>query len=290
MMENEVTSSTDPIGGKAQELAEPAGTGGKEQEVTVPAAGEGTSQPEEERRANAAARRKAEQEAHDKELTDRINAENGKRMDTLIASMGKINPFTKKPIRTLAELEEFNSEQAKRQRDAEFSKLGISREAFDALIEEHPTVKAARDAATALEAQKAELERQQISDGIRQELDAIAKLDPNIKTAEALMQHPQYAEVKRLVRENGHSLSEAFRIATEPQRAKSQIDHVRDAAARTAAGTGHMTSMQSAGGASPQVTVPPDVMRGYRLSNPKITNEEAQKRYARFLALKRIKS
>lgn len=289
-MENEVTGSTEILGGKEQELADPAGTGEKEQELTEPAAGEGAQQTEEERRAHAAARRKAEQEAHDKELTDKINAENNKRMDTLIASMGKINPFTKKPIKTLAELEEFNSEQAKRQRDAEFSKLGISREAFDALLDEHPTVKAARDAATALEAQKAELEKQQISDGIRQELDAIAKLDPNIKTAEALMKHPQYTEVKRLVRENGHSLSEAFRIATEPVRAKEQLEHVRDSAYRTAAGTGHMTSMQSAGGTSPQIEVPPDVMRSYKLATPNITKEEAQKRYARFLSLKRIKA
>ena len=94
--------------------------------------------------------------------------------------------------------------------------------------------------------------------------------------------------MKRLVQENDHSIAEAFRIATEPARAKEQNDRVRQSAALAASGKNHLSSMQAAGGTAPQITVPEAVMKGYRLSNPKITPEQARKQYARYLALKRI--
>ena len=209
-------------------------------------------------------------------------------MDSIIASMGRVNPFTKKPINTMAELEEYNRENDKRKKAERLSKLGISQEDFDELVENHPTVKAAKEAAAALQQQKAELVRAQQDEELRAEMAEISKIDPNIKSPTDLMNHPMYAEVKRLVQENDHSIAEAFRIATEPARAKEQNDRVRQSAAMAASGKSHLSSMQAAGGTAPQITVPEAVMKGYRLSNPKITPEEARKKYARYLALKRI--
>lgn len=290
-MDIEVTSSAAPAEGagvEEQGVAAPAASGEEGRELAAPGAGEQGGQSAEERHRQAEARRKAERESYKAQLKQELEAENAKKMDSIIASMGRVNPFTKKPINTLAELEEYNRENDKRRKAERLSKLGISQEDFDELVENHPTVKAAKDAAAALEQQKAELIRAQQNEELRAEMAEISKIDPNIRTATDLMNHPMYTEVKRLVQENDHSIAEAFRIATEPARAKEQNDRVRQSAALAASGKNHLSSMQAAGGTAPQITVPEAVMKGYRLSNPKITPEQARKQYARYLALKRI--
>lgn len=290
-MEIEVTSSAAPeegAGENVQGVAAPAASGEEGRELAEPGAGEQGGQSAEERHRQAEARRKAERESYKAQLRQELEAENAKKMDSIIASMGRVNPFTKKPINTMAELEEYNRENDKRRKAERLSKLGISQEDFDELVENHPTVKAAKEAAAALQQQKAELIRAQQDEELRAEMAEISKIDPNIKTPTDLMNHPMYAEVKRLVQENDHSIAEAFRIATEPARAKEQNDRVRQSAAMAASGKSHLSSMQAAGGTAPQITVPEAVMKGYRLSNPKITPEEARKKYARYLALKRI--
>lgn len=291
-MDIEVTSSAAPeesAGENEQGVAAPAASGEEGRELAEPGAGEqGTQQSAEERHRQAEARRQAERDSYKAQLRQELEAENAKHMDSIIASIGRINPFTKKPINTLAELEEYNRENDKRRKEERLSKLGMSQEDFDELIENHPTVKAAKEAAAALQQQKAELLRAQQTEELRSEMAEISKIDPNIKTARDLMDHPMYPEVKRLVQENGHSIAEAFGIATQASRAKEQNDRVRQSAAQAAAGKSHLTSMQAAGGTAPQITVPEAVMKGYRLSNPKITPEEARKKYARYLALKRI--
>lgn len=290
-MDIEVTSSAAPeegAGENVQGVAAPAASGEEGRELAEPGAGEQGGQSVEERHRQAEARRKAERESYKAQLKQELEAENAKKMDSIIASMGRVNPFTKKPINTMAELEEYNRENDKRRKAERLSKLGISQEDFDELVENHPTVKAAKEAAAALQQQKAELVRAQQDEELRAEMAEISKIDPNIKTPTDLMNHPMYAEVKRLVQENDHSIAEAFRIATEPARAKQQNDRVRQSAAMAASGKSHLSSMQAAGGTAPQITVPEAVMKGYRLSNPKITPEEARKKYARYLALKRI--
>lgn len=291
-MDIEVTSSAAPeesAGENGQGVAAPAASGEEGRELAEPGAGEqGTQQSAEERHRQAEARRQAERESYKAQLRQELEAENAKHMDSIIASIGRINPFTKKPINTLAELEEYNRENDKRRKEERLSKLGISQEDFDELVENHPTVKAAKDAAEELRQQKAELLRAQQNEELRSEMAEILKIDPNIKTATDLMNHPMYSEVKRLVQENGHSIAEAFGIATQDLRAREQNDRVRQSAAQAAAGKSHLSSMQAAGGTAPQITVPEAVMKGYRLSNPKITPEEARKKYARYLAMKRI--
>ena len=290
-MDIEVTSSAAPAEGagvEEQGVAAPAASGEEGRELAEPGAGEQGGQSAEERHRQAEARRKAERDSYKAQLKQELEAENAKKMDSIIASMGRVNPFTKKPINTLAELEEYNRENDKRRKAERLSKLGISQEDFDELVGNHPTVKAAKDAAAALEQQKAELIRAQQNEELRAEMAEISKIDPNIRTATDLMNHPMYTEVKRLVQENDHSIAEAFRIATEPARAKEQNDRVRQSAALAASGKNHLSSTQAAGGTAPQINVPEAVMKGYRLSNPKITPEQARKQYARYLALKRI--
>lgn len=284
--------AAEAAGAEGQELAAPETSGVEGQELADPGAAgteEGKQQSAEERHRFAEQRRQAERESYKAQLKQELEAEHQKQMDEVIASMGKVNPYTRKPIKTYAEMQEYNNEQAKRRREAEISKLGISRETLDALIEEHPAVKAAREATGQLEQSKLAFEQARMNEEVRAELAAIQKIDPNIKSAGDLMAHEKYSEVKKLIQENGHSISEAFKIATEEDRSRLQNERVRQAAAQTAAGKSHLTAMQSTGATAPQVTVPDAVMKNYLKQNPKMTPAQAKEKYARFLALKRQK-
>ena len=292
----ETAAVEETAGANEQSLADSAASGEEVRELAEPGAeGQGeaegsTEQSKEERHRQAEARRKAERESDRAQIRQEIEAENSKKMDSLVASMGRINPFTKKPITTMAELEEYNQENDRRKRAQRLEKLGISQEDFDALIEEHPAVKAAKAATAELDAQKAQYAKAQQNEELRAELAEIAKIDPNIKSGTDLMNHPLYPEVKKLVQENGHSIAEAFRIATGPQRAKELNDHVMQSTARAAAGKSHLSSINSVGGTAPQVAVPPEVLKNYRYSKPDMTLEEARAKYAHFQSLKRVKN
>lgn len=278
-------------GANEQKVAESAASGGEVREVAEPGAQGGTNtveQSPDERHRQAEARRKAERESDRAQIRKEIEEENAKHMDAFVASMGRVNPYTKKPIKTMAELKEYNDTKAQREREEKLSKLGLSSEDFDALVNNHPTVRAAEEALASINEQKAQLASATRNEELRAELAEIQKIDPNIKDPLDLMNHPMYSEVKRLVQENNHSIAEAFRIATEPQRAKDLNDRVRQSAAQAAAGKSHLSSVAAVGGTAPQVEVPPNVMANYRRVNPKITEEEARKKYARYLGLPRI--
>lgn len=292
----ETAAVEDTAGANEQSLADSAASGEEVREVAEPGAeGQGEAarsaeQSREERHRQAEARRKAERESDRAQIRQEIEAESSKKMDSIVASMGRVNPFTKKPITTMAELEEYNQENDRRKRAQRLEKLGLSQEDFDSLIEDHPAVKAAKAATAELNEQKAHLIRAQQNEELRAEMAEIARIDPNIKSPADLMNHPLYSEVKKLVQENGHSIAEAFRIATEPQRARELNDKVRQSTAQAAAGKNHLSAINSAGGTTQQVVVPPDVLKNYRLSKPNMTLEEARAKYAHFLSLKRVKN
>lgn len=291
---NSSNAAAEAAGAEGQEFAAPEASGEEVREVADPGAAGTTEegrqqQSAEERHRFAEQRRAAERESYRAQLRQEIEAENSRKMDAVIASMGKINPFTRKAITSYAEMEEYNTEKERREREAELSRMGISRKTLDALIDEHPAVKAAREMTSRLEEQKKAFEQAQLDGEVRNAFAEIQKIDPNIKSPRDLMNHPRYAEIKRLVRENDHTIGEAFRIATEEDRNRQQNERVRQAAAMTAAGKSHLSAMTAAGATAPQVTVPDAIMRNYLKQNPKMTPAQAKEKYARFLNLTRTK-
>ena len=277
-----------PAGGaNEQEIAEPAAEGEKAQEVTEPAA-EDAGQPLEERHRQAEARRKAQLEEMEKHIAEQVETRSRSKMDAIIKTMGRKNPYTGKTIETLADLESYTAESEKRKRADELKASGLSEETLRAIINEHPDVKAAKEAAENMERARHAYEQAAQEESLKDELREIGKLDPNIRTAQDLINHAKYPEIKKLVRENKHSLAEAFEIATGDDRRSMQTERAAQASARAAAGKNHLVSSNSAGAPAQTVTVPPAVMAGYRAQNPKITPAEAAKKYERFLNLKRV--
>lgn len=277
-----------PAGGEnEQTVAESVAEGEKEQEVTEPAA-EDAGQPPEERHRQAEARRKAQIEEIERKITEQVETRNRGKMDAIVKAMGRKNPYTGKPIETQAELEEYTLESEKRKRADELKAAGLSEETLRAIIDSHPDVKAAKEAAERMEQARKAYDRAAQEEGLKDELREIGKLDPNIRTAQDLINHAKYPEIKKLVRENNHTLSEAFEIATEADRRSMQTERAAQASARAAAGKNHLVSSKSSGAPAQSVAVPPAVMAGYRAQNPKITPAEAAKKYERFLNLKRF--
>ena len=116
-------------GGNEQEVADPASEteetqGEEEQEVADPAeteetadgtgdgAGEGTEQSPEERKRFAAARRKAEAErdAAIEKAKQEAQAEAQRTIDEAFKNSGLTNPYTKKPITSKAEYDEYRAQ------------------------------------------------------------------------------------------------------------------------------------------------------------------------------------
>ncbi len=283
----EEVTETPAEGANEQTVAESAAEGEREQEVTEPAA-EDAGQDPEERHRQAQSRRKAEREQLERELTEKIESRNRSKMDAIVKAMGRKNPYTGKIIETQAELEEYNLDCEKRKRADELAAAGLSEETLRAIIDSHPDVKAAKAAAAEMEKARQAYDRAAQEESLKDELREIGKLDPNIRTAQDLINHAKYPEIKKLVRENNHTLAEAFEIATEADRRSMQTERAAQASARAAAGKNHLVSSKSSGAPTATVNVPPAVMAGYRAQNPRITPAEAAKKYERFLNLKRF--
>lgn len=274
-------------GEREREIADPAAEGEKGREITDPAATDGQSA--EERHRNAEARRRAQQEEHERKLAEDVEQRTQKKLDAIIASMGKKNPYTGKLITNQAELEAYTAESARRRREDELKAAGLSEETLRQIIDAHPDVKAAKDAAAKMESARKAYTRAAQEESLKDEIRKISRIDPNVKTAQDLINHPKYQSIKKLVKENNHGLAAAFEMATEADRHALETERTAQASARAAAGKNHLVSSKSSGAAGQNVTVPPEVMAGYRARNPRITAAEAAKKYERFLGLKRVK-
>ena len=278
-------------GANEQDFAEPAAEeGANEQDFAEPAEDGNDAEREEmsieERHAQAERRRNAEREADREriraELREEMRQDNQRQIDSFIRSQGKMNPFTNTPITTQAELDAYNEENNRRKLEQEFKRAGINPEFVRDFISSHPDIRAAKEAKSFYEAEAAKLQTQTMESGIQRELDEIGKIDPSIKSAADLLQHPQYNKIKELVMNNKHSLREAFEIATSEERNRATQNRMRQSAAAAAAGKNHMRSTHGSGGATDNLSVPAPVFAVYRAMNPHITMEEARSKYARF--------
>lgn len=289
-MENEnisdvvVEEVTEVTGANEQETAAPeenaAKAGEKEQEVTDPA---GAAEPmsTEERHQQAQQRRDAqrleEQHRFDAEVDKRVQ----ERLDKFVAQMGKVNPKTGKIIETQAEYDEVQAEARRRKRETELKKAGIDPATIEGIINDHPDVKGARKAQAAAEAAKQHYDKLAREEAVREELRKIQKIDPNVKTPKDLMAHPRYGDIRKLIQENNHSISEAFDIATKTDREARAQARALTSAAAVAGSKDHMVSSANAGGAD-VVAVPADVAALYRKQYPGLSDDEIRAKYARY--------
>lgn len=255
-----------------QTPAETTYTEGTEQGVneTAPAEQPAAEQSKEENAKYAAARRKAEQE-RDAAIAQAQQAAQ-RSLDEAIAAMGQTDPYTGKAIRTKAEWDAWKSREAQEKSKEVAESAGMSQTEFDNFVNNLPSVRDYRRAAEEARQQKQKMV-------LDEQVTAIGKLDPSVKTVQDLISRPEYKTIYSYV-QKGISIVDAFKLANYDTLTKTAADGARQAAINSTASKEHMAPTQTRG--SGAVTVPDDVKAMYRLYNPEATDAEIQAHYNKF--------
>lgn len=290
-------------GENVQDPAEPAPTGAADSpnaepgaEPAEPSQTDPAEQSPEERRANAARRRQQEQQvAIDAAVAAARQEEQQKAqeaMRNLFAQAGMRNTFTGEPITSQQEFEAWQTQFRNDQLQKQLAEGKLTVEGLNALVEEHPVVKQAKQtmaaqalvpAAASPSGEASPNAAQQAADAarIQAEMVEISKLDPSVKTLGDILNSPTGKEFYSYV-QKGYSFLDAFRVANFERLTTEKAQAARQQAQLNDRGKGHMTGAGNSRG-SGAISVPADVMAMFRTFNPNATEAEAQAYYNKYM-------
>lgn len=266
------------------EKAEDTSENGAGEDDAAPAAdtrGTEAGQSPEERRENAARRRRAEQqEAIDRAVEQARQEERDaaqKNLSEFFSTANLKNTITGAPITTMDEFREWKSayDAAKLQKDLKAGKL--TPEALDVAISANPTVKRAEEIIRQNEEARRAQERQAAQARVDADIQEIHKLDPSINSVQDLINMPNSKEFYSLVK-RGNSFLDAYRLANFDKLTAARAEQARQQAMNNARSKDHLrpTTGQQGTGA---VSVPADEMAMFRAINPGATEAQIQAYY-----------
>ena len=205
-------------------------------------------------------------------------AEAEKQLNESIKAMRMTNPYTRKPIESKAEYDEYfqrrQEENAKKNRE----KLGYNEQEYEKFVSDLPEVQEARRMKAEAEAEKKAAEEKAFQLRLNEEIKNISMLYPAIKSIEDLTKMDNYKELYENVA-RGYSIEDAFRLVNYDRLVKQAGDKSKQAALNGINGKGHLQTTQSRGqGAIP---VPADVKEIYRQLVPDATDAEISEHYNR---------
>ena len=295
-----VGRTTSAQGGEAQEIAAPAeedqdetqqetgaddqvseeDAGGEQPESNTETDSEGARDANARNAQFAAARRKAEAErdAAIAKAREDARAEAQRFIDEAFASSGMTNPYTKKPITSKAEYEEYRERFEEEKKSHLLRKSGMSDEEFNQFVQNLPEVREAREAKLAAEKARQDAQEAQAKVQVDEQLKKISELDPNIRELQDLAKMPNYPQFYELVKK-GNSLLDAFKLANFETLSQGTAARARQAAINAAQSKQHLAQTQTRGKGA--VPVPSDVKELYRTMNPGVTDAEIQAHYSR---------
>lgn len=235
-------------------------------------------QTPEERRENAARRRQQEQQAAIDAAVQRALEERDARyqqeQENFFKQAGLVNPFNKEPITNMEEFQAWRQEQdnQKIQKDLQSGKL--TQETLNKLIDRHPAMQAAREAAEQEQRARDQQQEQAFLQDVERQLEEIRKTDPSIKNVSDLMNRPYsqafYEAVKR-----GNNFADAYYLATRGQQEQATEEAARQSAVNNLTGKKHLKGTSISGRAGATVTAEEREM--FHLFNPKATDEQIQR-------------
>ena len=269
----EPSTDTDTEGAKESEAAETTVEG--ETEVDTEEAPE---QKAEERSKYAAARRKAE--AEKKAEIDRIRADAQKEIDSAISSLGITDPRTGKRVSNKAEYDTYMKQRSEEQKSRIVEESGVSNEEFEEFISNLPEVREAREQIAKAKEAETKARDEQARIHIEEEIKAIGKYDPTIKSIDDLLKLDTYDAVYEKV-QKGYSLSDAYVLANHDKIVQDTVNKTKQAVINSANGKNHMTPTTHRGEGA--VSVPSDVKEAYRMFNPDATDAEIARHYNKYL-------
>lgn len=286
-------------GGNEQEVADPASEteeaqGEEEQEVADPAeteettdgtgdgAGEGTEQSPEERKRFAAARRKAEAErdAAIEKAKQEAQAEAQRTIDEAFKNSGLTNPYTKKPITSKAEYDEYRAQFEAEKKARVLKKSGMTDAEFNEFVANLPEVREAKRAQQAAQEAAKQAQEQQARMRVDEQLKEISAIDPSIKELKDIAKMETYPKFYELVKK-GNNLVDAFKLANYDTLTSSTAAASRQAAINAAQSKQHLSQTTTRGAGA--VSVPADVKEAYRAFNPNATDAEIQQHYNKYV-------
>lgn len=271
----ELDGDGEDAGAEEREDAEPAD--GEEEGGGTDKGGSSSGRRRDEDARYAAARRRAERE---RDLAiDRYREQTNKDFDTLVSALG-IRSEDGKRVTNRAELEAYAKERSEKERAARLRRAGAAGEVLEEMIEDHPAIRAAREAAEALSEERSRAEETQRIEHFREEMREISKLDPTVRSAADLRAKEYFGELYDRVK-RGYTLVDAFRLATYGDTVERAAKNARRQAAASAQSREHMRTTASARG-SVLGAVPPEVLEQYRLLNPTATDAEIARDWNRY--------
>jgi len=188
---------------------------------------------------------------------------------------GKVNPYTGQPIRNEADykayMQAYNADVLKN--------AGIQQEQFDQIVNSDPRIIQAQQIVQQQEAIKQQNAKMQQQQQLNDAVAKIRKFDKSVKTEQDIINNPHFGEIAAMYN-RGYSLEDAYYLAN-----RAELEQKKQAAARQQA-VNQVTSkshMKATGqnGAGDEIVVPSDVMAAYRRMNPKWTEADIKKHYAK---------
>lgn len=230
----------------------------------------------------AAARRKAEAErdAAIAKVRQDARAEAQRTIDEAFRNSGLTNPYTKKPITSKAEYDEYRARLEADRKARLLKKSGMSDDEFQEFVQGLPEVKRAKEAQEAAETAARQAREQQAKLKVEEQLKEISALDPSIQELKDLAKMETYPKFYELVK-RGNTLTDAFKLANYEALTGRAAAASRQAAINSAQGKQHLSPTAQRGAGA--VSVPEDVKAEYLAFNPDATDAEIQQHYNRYV-------
>lgn len=243
---------------------------------------DGQKQTPEQNAKFAAARRKAEAErdAAIAKARQDAQAEAQRTIDEAFRSSGLTNPYTKKPITSKAEYDEYRARLEADRKVRLLKKSGMSDEEFQQFVQGLPEVKQAKEAQAAAETAARQASEQQAKLKVEEQLKEISALDPSIQELKDLAKMETYPKFYELVK-RGNTLTDAFKLANYDALTGRAAAASRQAAINSAQGKQHLSPTTQRGAGA--VSVPADIKAEYLAFNPDATDAEIQQHYNRYM-------
>lgn len=293
----EPSGDTTAQGANEQEPAEPAAVEEQIEETNAEGAedggqstggdspegqADGQKQTPEQNAKFAAARRKAEAErdAAIAKARQDARAEAQRTIDEAFRTSGLTNPYTKKPITSKAEYDEYRARLEADRKARLLKKSGMSDEEFQQFVQGLPEVKQAKEAQAAAETAARQAREQQAKMKVEEQLKEISALDPTIQELKDLAKMETYPKFYELVK-RGNTLTDAFKLANYEALTGRAAAASRQAAINSAQGKQHLSPTTQRGAGA--VSVPADVKAEYLAFNPDATDAEIQQHYNRYV-------
>ena len=233
----------------------------------------------EQRRENAARRRREETQAAINQALNQERERNDQAMKEFFAGAGLKNTLTGAPITSMEEYQAWKKDfdHAKLQQDLQSGKL--TPEGLAQAIAQNPTIKQAEILVNKARMQAETAEREAMQAKIDAEIGQIHQMDPSINSVEDLLAMPNADHFRQLVK-RGNSFLDAYKLANYDQLTQRAAAAARQQAQNLARSKNHLTagSQQGAGAA----TVPTRDLEMFRMFNPQASDSAIQEYYNKY--------